>query len=91
MSIVLSVDKLSKSYGRIKALNTVSFDVPEGSVFGVLGPNGSGKTTLLGIIMDVLKSNNGNYAWLCITARIVGALTSACVRISHGRIPRWFA
>jgi ABC-2 type transport system ATP-binding protein len=63
MSVVLSVDKLSKSYGRIKALNSVSFDVPEGSVFGVLGPNGSGKTTLLGIIMDVLKSNHGNYVW----------------------------
>jgi len=63
MSVVLSVDKLSKSYGRIKALNSVSFDVPEGCVFGVLGPNGSGKTTLLGIIMDVLKSNNGKYAW----------------------------
>src|SRR5689334_12065215 len=63
MGVVLSVDKLSKSYGRIKALNGVSFSVPEGSVFGVLGPNGSGKTTLLGIIMDVLKSNNGNYSW----------------------------
>ncbi len=63
MSVVLSVDQLFKSYGRIKALNGVSFNVPEGSVFGILGPNGSGKTTLLGIIMDVLKSNRGKYSW----------------------------
>ncbi len=45
------------------ALNGVSFDVPEGSVFGVLGPNGSGKTTLLGIILDVLIANAGSYIW----------------------------
>ncbi len=45
------------------ALNGVSFDVPEGSVFGVLGPNGSGKTTLLGIILDVLIANAGSYSW----------------------------
>ncbi|MCD6012735.1 MAG: transporter ATP-binding protein [Flavipsychrobacter sp.] len=44
-------------------MNGISFDVPEGSVFGVLGPNGSGKTTLLGIILDVLKANNGTYSW----------------------------
>jgi ABC-2 type transport system ATP-binding protein len=37
--------------------------VPEGSVFGILGPNGSGKTTLLSIILDVLKPNNGNFLW----------------------------
>lgn len=37
--------------------------MPEGSVFGILGPNGSGKTTLLGIIMDVLKATKGSYFW----------------------------
>ena len=52
---VLTIDHLSKSYGRIQALKDVSFSVPEGSVFGILGPNGSGKTTLLGTIMDVLN------------------------------------
>ncbi|MEO6289285.1 MAG: ATP-binding cassette domain-containing protein, partial [Ginsengibacter sp.] len=35
----------------------------QGSVFGILGPNGSGKTTLLGIVMDVLKANDGNFLW----------------------------
>ena len=56
---VLTVQDVSKDYGRIRALNHVSFSVPEGSVFGILGPNGSGKTTLLGIVMDILKATSG--------------------------------
>ena len=58
---ILSIDHLSKTYGRIQALKDVSFTVPEGSVFGILGPNGSGKTTLLGTIMDILKPTTGTY------------------------------
>src|SRR6185369_15292327 len=63
MSPVLTVDGITKFYGRIRALNAVSFDVPQGSVFGILGPNGSGKTTLLGIVMDVLRANKGEFFW----------------------------
>lgn len=58
---ILTVEDLHKNYGYIKALKGVSFSVPEGSVFGILGPNGSGKTTLLGIIMDVLKATSGSF------------------------------
>ncbi len=61
---ILSVNNLSKRYGLIQALNNVSFEVPKGSVFGILGPNGSGKTTLLGIVMDVIKASSGGYLWL---------------------------
>ena len=60
---VLSLQNISKFYGKIHALNNVSFEIPPGSVFGILGPNGSGKTTLLGIIMDVLKASGGSYLW----------------------------
>lgn len=63
MNTVLSLNNVTKYYGSIRALNTVSFDVPEGSVFGILGPNGSGKTTLLSIILDVLKANSGDFLW----------------------------
>ncbi|ANI88750.1 ABC transporter ATP-binding protein [Arachidicoccus ginsenosidimutans] len=55
----LSVHQISKNYGAIAALKNVSFDVPQGSIFGILGPNGSGKTTLLGIVTNVLKANAG--------------------------------
>jgi len=63
MTPILSTQSVTKFYGRIQALDGVSFDVPEGSVFGILGPNGSGKTTLLSIILDVLRANNGNFLW----------------------------
>ncbi|HEY2722775.1 MAG TPA: ABC transporter ATP-binding protein [Chitinophagaceae bacterium] len=63
MSSVLTLNNVTKSYGAVRALKGVSFEVPEGSVFGILGPNGSGKTTLLSIILDVLKANSGNFLW----------------------------
>ncbi len=60
---VLNINGLEKSYGKIKALKGISFDIPEGSVFGLLGPNGSGKTTFLSIILDVLKADAGTFQW----------------------------
>ena len=63
MQPVLSLNGISKSYGSIKALKGVSFEVPPGSVFGILGPNGSGKTTMLSIILDILKADTGTFAW----------------------------
>ena len=60
---ILTIENISKNYGAVKALNNVSFAVPEKTVFGILGPNGSGKTTLLGIVMDILKVTSGSYKW----------------------------
>lgn len=60
---ILEINNLSKSYGNIKALNNVSFTVPSGAIFGLLGPNGSGKTTLLSIILGVLNADAGSYSW----------------------------
>lgn len=76
---VLSIQNITKFYGRIQALNNVSLEVPEGSVFGILGPNGSGKTTMLGIVMDVLKATQGTYRWFgeppsAIHRRSIGTL-----------------
>ncbi|KAA2240633.1 ABC transporter ATP-binding protein [Chitinophaga agrisoli] len=59
---ILSLKHISKRYGAIQALSGVSFEVPKGAVFGILGPNGSGKTTLLGIVTDVLKADEGSYS-----------------------------
>ncbi|MFB6455233.1 ABC transporter ATP-binding protein [Chitinophaga sp. Hz27] len=58
---ILTLQGISKRYGAVQALSGVSFEVPAGSVFGVLGPNGSGKTTLLGIVTDVLKADSGSF------------------------------
>lgn len=61
---VLSIQHLSKSYGSLLALAAVSFEVPKGSIYGILGPNGSGKTTLLGILTDVLRPDSGQFMLL---------------------------
>jgi len=58
---ILAVNGLKKTYGNIQALKGITFSVPTGSVFGILGPNGSGKTTLLGIVSDVLRASAGSY------------------------------
>ncbi len=63
MNQILTIEALKKNYGIVKALNGVSFSVPRGSVFGILGPNGSGKTTLLGILLNVLKADEGQFTW----------------------------
>jgi ABC-2 type transport system ATP-binding protein len=60
---ILTISDLKKTYGKVQALKGVSFQIPEGAVFGILGPNGSGKTTLLSIILDVLNADSGNYNW----------------------------
>jgi len=61
--MILSINNVSKSSGPVQALKNVSFDVPEGCVFGILGPNGSGKTTLLGTVLNVLRADSGNFQW----------------------------
>ena len=63
MNHILQINAIKKSYGLVQALNGIGFSVPKGSVFGVLGPNGSGKTTLLGILLNVLKADEGSFTW----------------------------
>ena len=63
MSIILSVNNLSKKYGAVQALDNLSFNFEQGSVLGILGPNGSGKTTTLSIITGLTTANNGTFKW----------------------------
>lgn len=60
---VLSIKKLSKTFGRIKAVDELSFDVKRASIYGILGPNGSGKTTTLGITLGIINADQGSYSW----------------------------
>ena len=56
---VLSVHGITKSFGGLKALMDVSFDIHEGDVFGIIGPNGSGKTTLINCITGFIRTEAG--------------------------------
>ncbi len=56
---MLEVDGLTTDYGPVRAVNAVSFEVPEGSVTAVLGANGAGKTTLLRTITGLVRPSSG--------------------------------
>ena len=59
MKNILSIDSVSKHYGDFTALNNVSLNIKEGSIFGLLGPNGAGKTTLIRIINQITHPDSG--------------------------------
>jgi branched-chain amino acid transport system ATP-binding protein len=59
MSALLAVDSVSKRFRGLVAVDNVSFEVPEGSVFALIGPNGAGKTTLFNMIAGEFAPNGG--------------------------------
>ncbi len=59
MNNILTINSVSKHYGNFTALNDVSINIPEGSIFGLLGPNGAGKTTLIRIINQITQPDSG--------------------------------
>ena len=56
---ILTLNKVSKSFGEKKILKEISFSVPEGSIFGFIGQNGAGKTTTMKMILGLLKIDQG--------------------------------
>src|ERR1700682_3898430 len=65
MTAMIDVEGLTKSYGSKRGIANVTFQVPEGEVFGFLGPNGAGKTTTIRVLMALLHADAGS-------ARIAG-------------------
>jgi branched-chain amino acid transport system ATP-binding protein len=63
MSTLLSLDKISKRFRGLLAVDAVSFDVPEGVIFAVIGPNGAGKTTLFNLIAGAMAPDDGSIAF----------------------------
>jgi ABC-2 type transport system ATP-binding protein len=59
-SDIIKVEHLSKSFGNLKAVDDISFEVKEGEIFGFLGPNGAGKTTTINMLTTLLKPTLGN-------------------------------
>lgn len=57
---IVSVDRVTKTFGYKTALDCISFTVPSGQICGLLGPNGAGKTTLFRLLMGILKATEGS-------------------------------
>lgn len=57
---IITVEHLSKKYGDINAVNDISFEVEEGTIFGFLGPNGAGKTTTINILCTLISPSAGH-------------------------------
>jgi branched-chain amino acid transport system ATP-binding protein len=56
---ILTVSRVSKSFGGLLAVNSVSFTLPTGTIMGLMGPNGAGKTTLVNVICGHYKPDSG--------------------------------
>lgn len=76
----IAVEGVSKRFGEHLAVNNVSIEVPEGSIYGFIGPNGSGKTTTIRMIMNILVPDQGNI-------QVLGRASAADVRDDVGYLP----
>jgi ABC-2 type transport system ATP-binding protein len=80
MDNTIELQQVSKSFGRFKAVDELSFKVPRGIVFGLLGPNGAGKTTTIRMIMNITAPDSG-------AIRVLGAPMSRETQNRIGYLP----
>lgn len=87
MKTAVEIQGLTKSYGKLVALDHVSLSVPEGSLFGLIGPDGAGKTTLYQILTTLLSPDAGN----AIVAGLDVAKDYRRLRAEIGYMPERFS
>lgn len=73
---LVSIQNLTKKFGKKIALDNISLDLPKGRIIGLLGPNGSGKTTLIKLMNGLLVPTSGQ---IIIAGNLPGVETKACV------------
>ena len=76
----LTLDDVTKRFGRILAVDGISLQVPRGSIYGFIGPNGAGKTTVLRMIMSILYPDTGRI-------RVLGHANAEAVKDRLGYLP----
>jgi len=79
----LTVDEVSRSFGRRRALSRVSVQAAQGEILGILGPNGAGKSTLLGILATLLRPTSGRVRYGGITDTGGAALRARIGVLGH--------
>ncbi len=80
MENTIELEAVSKTFGRFKAVEGLSFVVPKGTVFGLLGPNGAGKTTTIRMIMNITAPDEGQI-------RVLGAPMTRATQNRIGYLP----
>lgn len=63
MNTILTLNKLTKKFDMLSAVNDLTFTIEKGNVYGILGPNGSGKSTTLGMVLNVVNKTSGDFFW----------------------------
>jgi len=76
----IEIRGVSKTFGSHRAVNDLTLDVPEGSIYGFIGPNGSGKTTTIRMIMNIILPDRGDIS-------VLGRRTSTSARDDVGYLP----
>ena len=84
----LLIDDLHKTFGKVVALDGLSFEVPAGQIFGFLGANGAGKTTTMRIAIGVLGANSGRVVWNGADTRELPRATWGYLPEERGLYPR---
>jgi branched-chain amino acid transport system permease protein len=82
-SLLLKVDGLSRSFGGLRAVSGVSFEVYAGEILGIIGPNGAGKTTLFNLLNGVLTADEGTA--VLAGESMLGRKVHAVCRMGVGR------
>lgn len=80
MTASIELTGVTKSFGKFRAVDELSFSVPPGSMFGLLGPNGAGKTTTIRMIMDITAPDSGEI-------RILGRRMDRALQNRIGYLP----
>ncbi len=95
--VIVQIENLIKSYGKIKAADDISFEVFKGEIFGLVGPNGAGKTTTIECIEGLRKSDSGNLKVMDLNPLTSGRVLRNSIGIQlqeselPGRIKVWEA
>ena len=88
---MIRTESLSKRYGRREALERVSLEVPEASVFALTGPNGAGKSTLIKIVMSLVRASAGSAEVFGVDSRRLNAkqLEQIGYYSENQKLPEW--
>lgn len=91
MGNIIQTEKLSKRFGKLCAVDKLTFAVPEGSIYAFLGPNGAGKTTTIKLLMNIIRPTQGNSIVLGIESKkLNGAAWRQIGYVSENqKMPEW--